>query len=108
MYSSIDDAVDTIVKQLKKQTEKNSKEKRRTSAKTKEEIIETGLPLTPESSEIEDIQVHKLPSKPMSIEEASLQLKVSDANFVAFRNSENGLMNVLYLSRRCQKILIEP
>jgi len=108
MLSSIDDAVDTIVKQLKKQTEKNSKEKRRTGAKTKEDIIETGLPLTPESSEIEDIQVHQLPSKPMSIEEASLQLKVSDANFVAFRNSENGLMNVIYLSRRGQKILIEP
>jgi len=108
MHTAIDNAVDAIVKQLKKQTEKNSKEKRRMGAKTKEEIIETGLPLTPESSEIEDIQIHQLPSKPMSIEEASLQLKVSDANFVAFRNSENGLMNVIYLSRRGQKILIEP
>jgi hypothetical protein len=44
----------------------------------------------------------------MSIEEASLQLKVSDANFVAFKNSESGLMNVIYISRRGHKILIEP
>jgi len=108
MHTAIDNAVDTIVKQLKKQTEKKIKEKRRTGARTKEDIVETGLPLSTESSESEDIQVHQLPSKPMSVEEASLQLKVSDANFVAFRNSENDLMNVIYLSRRGQKILIEP
>lgn len=108
MHTAIDHAVDAIVKQLKKQTEKKIKEKRRAGAKTKEEVIETGILLPPESSETQDIQVHQLPSKPMSVEEASLQLKVSDANFVAFRNSENGLMNVIYLSRRGQRILIEP
>jgi len=108
MYTAIDNAVDTIIKQLKKQTEKKIKEKRRTGAKSKEEIIESRLPLKPKINEIEDIKVHKLPPKPMSIEEASLQLKVSDANFVAFRNSENDLMNVIYISRRGQKILIEP
>jgi len=108
MYAAIDDSVDTIVKQLKKQTEKKTKEKRRTGAKSKEEIKETRVPLRPQSNETEKIKVHKLPPKPMSLEEASLQLKVSDANFVAFRNSENGVMNVLYISRRGQNILIEP
>ena len=108
MYSAIDNAVDTIVKQLKKQTEKKIKEKRRTGAKSKEEIIETSIPLTSESNETQGIRVHKLPPKPMSLQEASLQLRVSDANFVAFRNSEDGVMNVLYISRRGQKILIEP
>lgn len=108
MYTAIDNAVSTIVKQLKKQIEKKTKERRRTGAKSKEDVIQTWLPVKSESNELEDIKVHKLPSKPMSVEEASLQLKVSDANFVAFRNSENGLMNVIYLSRRGQKILIEP
>jgi len=108
MYTAIDNAVSTIVKQLKKQIEKKTKERRRTGAKSKEDVIQTRLPVKSESNELEYIKVHKLPSKPMSVEEASLQLKVSDANFVAFRNSENGLMNVIYISRRGQKILIEP
>jgi len=108
MYAAIDDVVDTIVKQLKKQSEKKTKEKRRTSAKTKEEIIESVTNVNPDDSRSPDLKINKLPPKPMSIEEASLQLQVSDANFVAFRNSENGLMNVIYLSRRGQKILIVP
>ncbi len=108
MHTAIDNAVDAIVKQLKKQTEKKIKERRRTGAKTKGEVIETGILPLPESSGPEGIQVHQLPPKPMSVEEASLQLKVSDANFVAFRNSESGLMNVIYLNRRGQRILIEP
>lgn len=105
MYAAIDDVVDTIVKQLKKQTEKKTTEKRRIGAKSKEVIAHS---LDSESDELADLKIHKLPPKPMSVEEASLQLRVSDANFVAFKNSENGLMNVIYLSRRGQKILIEP
>jgi len=108
MYAAIDNAVDTIVKQLKKQTEKKTKEKRRTGAKTKEDVIESNPPLDIENNYLTDLKIHKLPPKPMSIDEASLQLKVSDANFVAFKNSESGLMNVIYISRRGQKILIEP
>lgn len=108
MYAAIDNAVDTIIKQLKKQTEKKTKEKRRTGAKTKEEVIDSLPSLNQENDYLSDLKIHKLPPKPMSVEEASLQLKVSDANFVAFRNSENGLMNVIYISRRGQKILIEP
>jgi len=108
MYAAIDDAVDTIIKQLKKQTEKKTKEKRRTGAKTKEEVIES-IPVSETGDDyLTDLIIHKLPPKPMSIEEASLQLKVSDANFVAFKNSESGLMNVIYISRRGHKILIEP
>lgn len=108
MLTAIDNAVDAIVKQLKKQTEKKTKEKRRVGARTKEEVIGTGVLPPPESSGNEVIQIHQLPPKPMSVEEASLQLNVSDANFVAFKNSDTGLMNVIYLSRRGERILIEP
>jgi putative sigma-54 modulation protein len=108
MYAAIDSVVDTIVKQLKKQTEKQTREKRRTSAKSKEEIVQVGSSSKSEPDYLSELKIHKLPPKPMSLEEASLQLQVSDANFVAFRNSENGLMNVIYISRRGQKILIEP
>jgi len=108
IYAAIDDAVDTIIKQLKKQTEKKTKEKRRTGNKSKNEITESNPSQNLDFDYLEDIRVHKLPPKPMSLEEASLQLQVSDANFVAFKNSESGSMNVIYISRRGQKILIEP
>jgi len=108
MFAAIDNVVDTIVKQLKKQSEKQTKEKRRTSAKSKEEIVQSGPSVKSDPNYLAELKIHKLPPKPMSVEEASLQLQVSDANFVAFRNSENGLMNVIYISRRGQKILIEP
>ena len=108
MHAAIDNVVDTIIKQLKKQTEKKTKEKRRTGAKSKEEIIEAPASYVNQSDDLDNIKIHQLPKKPMSIEEASLQLKVTDANFVAFKNSEDGLMNVIYLTRRGQKILIVP
>lgn len=108
MYAAIDNAVDTIIKQLKKQTEKKTKEKRRTGAKTKGGGIQSIPATQPENDYLDNLMIHKLPPKPMSVEEASLQLKVSDANFVAFKNSESGLMNVIYINRRGNKILIEP
>ena len=108
MYGAIDNAVDTIVKQLKKQHAKKTTEKRRTSAKTKEDYINTGTTPKSEANYLSGLRMHRLPPKPMSVEEAALQLQVSDANFVAFRNSDTGMMNVIYINRRGQKILIEP
>lgn len=108
MHAAIDGAVDSIVRQINKQTDKKIKSKRRVSARPKEDTDEIVNETDSPSIQLADIKVHKLPSKPMSIEEASLQLRVSDANFIAFKNSENDKMNVLYLNRRGQAILIEP
>lgn len=108
MHTSIDNAVDAIIKQLKKQTEKKITSKRRSTVKPKEDVSAVASYSDSGTTAYENIRVHKLPPKPMSVEEAALQLKVSDANFVAFRNSENGVMYVIYINRRGQVILIEP
>ena len=108
MFTAIDSAVDTLITQLKKQTEKKISTKRRSATKSKEEQPQPTDSEDSEITEVTSIRVHQLPSKPMSVEEATLQLKVSDANFVAFRNSESSMMNVIYLNRRGQIILIEP
>ena len=108
MHTSIDQAVDAIIKQLRKQTGKKITSKRRSAPRLKGEIPNTQSYGDSPPTSYDDIRVHKLPPKPMSVEEASLQLKVSDANFVAFKNSENGAMNVVYINRRGQVILIEP
>ena len=87
MHSSIDQAVDAIIKQLRKQTDKKITSKRRSTPKPREELPKTqsygDLPPT----SYNDIRAHKLPPKPMSIEEASLQRKGAYANFVAVKNS---------------------
>lgn len=108
MHSAIDSAVDSIVKQLRRRTDKIITTKRRGSGKSREEIVGKSAGSAPSNAQSGSITVHKLPGKPMSVEEASLQLRVSDANFVAFRNSASDVMNVLYLSRRGELILIEP
>lgn len=108
MHLSIDQATEAIIKQLRKQTDKKITSKRRSAPKPKKALPDTQRYGDFPPTSYNDIRVHKLPPKPMSIEEASLQLKVSDANFVAFKNSENGEMNVVYINRRGQVILIEP
>jgi putative sigma-54 modulation protein len=108
MYTAIDNAIDIIIGQLKKETDKKIKSKRRNAPKNKEEVVEIPYPSEGSSGSFTNIRIKKLPPKPMTVEEASLQLQVSDANFITFRNSANNNMNVLYLDSRGQITLIEP
>ncbi|NIP31022.1 MAG: hypothetical protein GTO02_14715 [Candidatus Dadabacteria bacterium] len=92
IHSVIDKVFDSIIKQLRRRTDKQVSTKRRKSSKP---IV------TPEISNENIIDQnglnHKiLQSKPMSLDEAILQLKVLDDQFLIFRNSETLEMNVLY------------
>lgn len=108
MHTSIDNAVNAIIRQVRKHTDKVIFNKRRGSAKEPEPSNEQVPVPDLGYTEYDEIIIHKLPEKLMSVQEATLQLKVSDANFVAFRNSENSAMNVVYINRRGKVILIEP
>jgi putative sigma-54 modulation protein len=108
MYTAIDNAIDIIINQLKKESDKKVKAKRRTGAKNKDEITQTESVSEGSFGRSADIRIQKLPPKPMTVEEATLQLRVSDASFVTFRNSANDNMNVLYIDNRGQITLIEP
>jgi putative sigma-54 modulation protein len=46
--------------------------------------------------------------KPMSIDEASMQMGLSENDFLAFLNSETDQMNVMYRRRDGNYGLIEP
>jgi ribosome hibernation promoting factor len=95
MYVAIDGAIDSIIKQLQRQTEKRIKTKRGIGARSTPRI-ETQT-LTPRGEEeAEDIKLERATSKPMSVEEAVLQLKLSNMDFLMFRNSETGQINVVY------------
>ncbi len=104
MHTAIDRAIDSVIKQLKRQTEKKIKTKRRSSIRSKGEIVSQiepeALPMkideTKDIEETENIRVERAPSKPMSVAEAVLQLRVSDMDFLMFRNSETDEINVIY------------
>jgi len=102
-FAAIDKVVDRIIKQLKRNWEKRSTSKRkhlRTNSKKNTPIKS--------KNKSENISNEKLPLKPMSLEEANLQLKISTLKFIAFRNSDNGDMNVLYRNKNSELKLILP
>ena len=105
MLSAIDKAIESTIKQLKKQSEKMKKVKRR-----KNLINETRFDtITAKSIEdIDTIKVKKLPKKPMSVEEALLQLKASKTEFIVFTNSETGEINTLLKEKGGKLVLIIP
>ena len=108
MHTAIDSAIDIIINQLKKESDKKIKAKRRSGAKDKDEILHKGSASEGSFGRLTNVRIQKLPPKPMTVEEAKLQLQVSDANFLTFRNSSSNDMNVLYIDNRGQITLIEP
>lgn len=105
IQSSIDKVFDSIIKQLRRMTDKQVSTKRRNSSKSND------LKSTKNTDEvkIKGIEHQVLPAKPMSVQEAMLQLKVVDDNFLIFRNSETLDMNVLYKNGSSKSVnLVTP
>ncbi len=82
--SSIDLIKDTIKVQLRKKKEKIVERKRKTPELPAERVEE------------ETLEIEELDSKPMSKEEAVLQLKEFNLPFLAFLDEESGEMAVVY------------
>ena len=102
-FAAIDKVVDRIIKQLRRNWDKQSSSKRK--------HLKTNLlsPAQAENKEKSERAIkEKLVLKPMSLEEAKLQLKITPLKFIAFRNSDNGEMNVLYRNSNSELKLIVP
>jgi len=110
MYTAIDRAIDSTIKQLKKETDKKIKTKRRGSGKSKEEItiINSDTLKRTKKRESGNLGFEKVQTKPMSVEEAVLQLKVSEVDLLTFRNSETGEINTLHKRKGGKIVLIAP
>ncbi len=109
MYASINDAIDNLVKQARRQGRrvKSRKGQRRPphskvwedSTLEEEEAPSAGKP---------ELIVERLSVKPMSVEEAMLQVRASDNGFIVFSNSTTEELNVIYLRGDGDIGLIEP
>lgn len=100
MYSSIDDAVEKLGRQIKKY-----KEKWITSRKSEEK---TPIPAKSEKLSCAIVKRKSFDIKPMSPEEAAMQMDLLDKNFFVFTNTSSGDINVLYKRRDGNLGLIEP
>jgi len=115
MYASVDAVLDKIDKQIRKFKERISRYQPR---KTKEEreyqhhIIEVVDDVDEGASGAEQghriVLREKLSMKPMSVEDAALQLELVEDSFLVFLNAETQQVNVLYSRDDGTYGLIEP
>ncbi|TZE82642.1 ribosome hibernation-promoting factor, HPF/YfiA family [Calorimonas adulescens] len=105
MYVSIDNAVDKIEKQILKY--KTRLEKRFSSG---DSIRYADLPQGPKEEEegFEVVRTKKISIKPMSVEEAILQMNLLGHDFFVFTNEETDDVAVVYKRKDGRYGLIEP
>lgn len=102
IYSSIDDVVEKLEKQVKKY-----KEKMVSHRKGETKVAVTPAPGSPsETGRI--IKIKRFDMKPMSPDEAAMQMELLDKDFFVFSNLSSGEINVIYRRKDGNFGLIEP
>jgi putative sigma-54 modulation protein len=105
MYSSIDMVVEKLERQIDKYRTRINKRMRSKIFKDYEPKQSDGL--TEELRE-EVVRNKKFSAKPMSVEEAIMQMNLVGHNFFVFTNAENQEMNVVYLRKNGDYGLLQP
>jgi putative sigma-54 modulation protein len=111
MYTSIASVLDKVEKQILKDKDRNVGRKRRnnhapggmvtaSSLLEVEEALGTKLPRI--------IRNHEIAAKPMSVDDAAIEIGDSDQEFMVFRNSQTERLNVIYKRKDGNIGWIEP
>ncbi len=115
MYASVDAVMTKLDKQIQKYKERINRHQPRTAKEErgyKHEVIElvpeaeTAAGAVPATHRV--IRREKISMKPMSVEEAAMQLELVDDNFLVFSNAETLQVNVIYSRDDGTYGLIEP
>ena len=104
MYASLDNVVSKLEKQV--QRYRTRQDRRRKSG----EVIADYAPVAPEEPETftpRIVRTKKFAIRPMSEEEAMLQMEMLGHSFFVFENAETGDVNVLYVRKDGNYGLIE-
>ncbi|OGP49072.1 MAG: ribosomal subunit interface protein [Deltaproteobacteria bacterium RBG_13_43_22] len=108
LYSAIDMVLDKIEKQIKRHREKVKEHKPEGNIKSQPEVKKSREDGETEEDTPQIVKTETVLAKPMDAEEASLQLKMSNNEFLVFTNSKTRLINVLYRRKDGNFGLIEP
>ncbi len=109
MYASIDMVVDKLERQVKKYKTRMNKSLRQRGVRViSEKMAATGLEERAEEDESPQVvKTKRFTLKPMSAEEAILQMDLLGHNFFVFNNSDNDSVNVVYRRKDGNYGLIE-
>ncbi len=103
IYSSIDEVVEKLERQVKRY-----KEKLVSHRKNEGKTGSTSLSAAPMEEAGRIIKNKKFELKPMSPDEAVMQMELLDKDFFVFTNDNSGNINVIYRRRDGNFGLIEP
>jgi putative sigma-54 modulation protein len=111
LYTAIDKMVDILERQIRRNKTKllskhHNSESIRALSNTFEDIED--IEEEEEEEEFKIVSTKKFPLKPMSIEEAVLQMNLNGDNFFMFSNGETQKVNVVYRRKDSNYGLIEP
>ena len=111
MRDSIHQVADKLEKQARRASKKFQTTRRKADRHTQEElwseaVVESGEVAAGEPRRI--IETNSLNVKPMTADEAALQLENDGSDFIVFRDGENGDLNVLYRRRDGNYGLVTP
>ena len=112
MYASINEAIDNLVKQARragKRIKSHKGHSRPARVEAWEEAPPEAATEPPAGSKgSQQLRRERLRAKPLSIEEAVMQLRSSDTGFLFFRNAATSELNVIYRLKDGGCALIEP
>lgn len=110
--SAIDNVMEKVEIQIKKFKEKLRDNRRRAkglSVETQSEAVEVADDEDEEEMpEPQIIKVNKFAPKPMTVQEAAIQMTINDEDFLVFANSETNQVNVVYRRKDGTYGWIEP
>ncbi len=106
MYASIDGVIDKIERQIRKYKTKINRKLRQQGAKLNEAAFDNGEIKVEEEPKI--VKTKRFAIKPMSLEEAAMQMELLGHDFFVFSNAESEEINVLYRRKDGNYGLIEP
>jgi len=111
MYASVDQVMDKIAQQMRKYKTKvmrSHRPRRGEIRHIEEQVISIAGLEEHEEAEPSVIQTEKYPVKPMYLDEAVLQLEMSNRQFVVFQNAKTDRVNVIYRRKDGGFGVIEP
>ncbi len=98
LFASIDAAVTSMERQLRKHKSRLEKRLRQDAFEraVPADEVSTLVPDVVEESEFEVVRTKRFPIKPMTVDEAILQMDLLDHTFFAFKNEDGGAFSVVY------------
>ena len=96
MFASVDAAVTSMERQLRKHKTRLEKRLRTGAFAPAEAVEETSFVPDVEEGEFHIVRTKKFPIKPMTVDEAILQMNLLDHSFFVFRSSEDDSLCIVY------------